>query len=127
MDWRLKTISVIACMSAAGEILTRSIVIPQGLPAIREQRQKCCVYFGTYESLKSRSKPYINAEICEKYMCTVFLLRLNELRRLEDFAEENVMLLMDTCLSHIGEVILIFHRGARVRIITWPPHTTQIS
>jgi hypothetical protein len=77
--------------------------------------------------LKSRSKPYIDAKVCEKYISTVFLPHLNEWRRLEEFVEENPILLMDNCLSHIGEVILIFHRNAKVRIITCPPHTTQIT
>jgi hypothetical protein len=65
-------------MSAAGKSLRRSIVIPQNLPAICEQRQKWCVDFGTDHSLKSRSKPYIDAKVCEKYISTVFLPHLNE-------------------------------------------------
>jgi hypothetical protein len=113
-------------MSVAEESLTPSIVMVQDLPAIREQLKKCCVHLGTYFTLKSRSKPYIDAKIYEKYIHTMFLPHLNELGSLEEFAEENAILLMDNSLSHIGEVILILLRDARVRIITWPTHTTQI-
>jgi hypothetical protein len=52
-------------------------------------------------------------------------LNLDELRSLEQFAHEDAVLLMDNCPSHVGEVILDFLRDARVRVITWPPHTTQ--
>jgi hypothetical protein len=45
--------------------------------------------------LKGRAKPYINAEIFLEYIRTAFLSILNELRSLEEFAEENAVRLMD--------------------------------
>ena len=122
----LKHVSVIACVSAAGESLTPYIVTSQDSPAVREHLKKRGVRFGTDFILKPCQKPYINAQIFEEYIRTVFLPNLNELRSLEQFAEEDAVLLMDNCPSHVGEVILTLLRDARVRVITWPPHTTQI-
>jgi hypothetical protein len=122
----LKHVSVIACVSAAGESLTPYIVTSQDSAKLREQLRKRGVRFGTDFILRGRSKPYINAEIFEEYIRTVFLPNLNELRSLEQFADEDAVLLMDNCSSHIGKVILALLRDARVRVITWPPHTTQI-
>jgi hypothetical protein len=56
----------------------------------------------------------------------VFIPNLNELRNLEQFADEDAVLLMDNCPRHVGDVILNLLREERVRVITWPPHTTQI-
>jgi hypothetical protein len=56
----------------------------------------------------------------------VFLPNLNELQSLEEFAGENIVLLMDNCSSHVGEEVLSLLRDARVRAITLAPHTTHI-
>jgi hypothetical protein len=101
-------------------------VTSQDSPVVRAQLKKRGARFGTAFILKSRAKPYINAEIFEEYICTVFLPNLDELRSLEEFATEDAILLMDNCPSHVGEVILSLLRDARVRGITWPPHTTKI-
>jgi hypothetical protein len=45
--------------------------------------------------LKARAKPYINAEIFLEYIRTVFLPNLNELRSLEEFGNEDAVVLMD--------------------------------
>jgi hypothetical protein len=45
--------------------------------------------------LKGRSKSYINAEIFEEYLPTVFLPNLDELRTLDQFEEEEAILMMD--------------------------------
>jgi hypothetical protein len=57
----LKHVSVIACVSAAGESLTPYIVTSQDSPSLREQLKRRGVRFGTDFILKSRAKPYINA------------------------------------------------------------------
>jgi hypothetical protein len=72
----LKHVSVIACLSAAH---------------VREQLKKHGVRFGTDFLLKGRAKPYINDEIFLKYIRMVFLPNLNELRSLEQFADEDAV------------------------------------
>jgi hypothetical protein len=84
------------------------------------------VRFGTDLILEAPRKPYINAECFLEYIRTVFLPNLNELRTLEEFADEDAVLLMDNCPSEVGEEILSLLRDAPVLIITWTPHTTHI-
>jgi hypothetical protein len=110
----LKHVSVIARISAAGESLIPYIVTSQDSLHVREQLKKKGVRFGRDLNLKARRKPYISAQC--------FL----ELRILEEFADEDAVLLMSNCPSHVGEEILSLLRDARVRIITWASHTTHI-
>jgi 2-methylisocitrate lyase-like PEP mutase family enzyme len=56
----------------------------------------------------------------------VFLPNLNEMRSLEEFADEDAVLLMDNSSSHVGEEVLSLLRDARVRVITLAPHTARI-
>jgi hypothetical protein len=122
----MKHVSVIACISAAGESLTPYIVTSQDSPALREPLTKGGVRCETDFMLKLRVKAAINAEIFQKYVTTLFLPKLNDLRGLEQFAEEEIILLIDNAPSHVSEVSLRLLRDAKARVITWPPHTTQI-
>jgi hypothetical protein len=119
-------VSIIACVSTGGKSLTPYVVTSQDSPAVRQALKKRGVRLGTDFVLKHRARPYINAEIFEEYIRSVLLPNLNELRNLEGGADEDAVLLMDNCPSHVGEHSLGLLRDAQVRVITWPPHTTQI-
>jgi 2-methylisocitrate lyase-like PEP mutase family enzyme len=84
------------------------------------------VRFGTDLILKQRAKAYVNGEIFLEYICMVFLPNLNKLQSLEEFADEDPVLLMDNRSSHVGEEVLSLLRDAHVRIITWAPHAIHI-
>jgi hypothetical protein len=53
-----------------------------------------------------------------EYIRLVFLPNLNELRSLDQFADEDAILLMDNCPSHVKDDVLNLVRDARVRVIT---------
>jgi hypothetical protein len=122
----VKHISLIACMSAAGKSLTPYMITSQDSLSLREQLRKHGVRFGTDFVLKHNQTPYINAVIFLDYIRTVFLPNLAELRTLDQFADEPAVLLMDNCSSHITNDVLDLLTEARVRVITFAPHTTQI-
>jgi hypothetical protein len=123
---KIKHVSVIACISAAGESLTPYIATSQNSLPVRENLKKRGVRFGTDFILKARSKPYINADFFVDYIRTMFLPNLTELQALEDFTDEDAVLLMDNCPSHVTDEVLRLLRDSRVGVITWAPHTTQI-
>jgi hypothetical protein len=102
----VKHISVIACLSAAGESLTPYIITSQAPTSVREPLKKEGVRLGTDFVLRSNPKPYINTEIFLGYIRTVFLPNLAELRRLDGFAEETGVLLMDNCPSHVMSLMI---------------------
>jgi hypothetical protein len=56
--------------------------------------------------MKSNANPYINAEIFHDYIRAVLLPTLPQLRALDIFVEEIVMLLMNNCLNHIINVMI---------------------
>jgi hypothetical protein len=58
---KVKHVSMIVCISVAGESLTPYIMISQDSPSVREQLKKHGVRLGTDVIVKSNGKPYINA------------------------------------------------------------------
>jgi uncharacterized protein (UPF0276 family) len=61
-----------------------------------------------------------------EYIRTIFHTNLNELRILGEFADEEVILLMDGSQNHVTEAVFALLRDARVRMIIWDPYMTQI-
>jgi hypothetical protein len=107
------------CISVVGESLIPYIVISHDSPALRDTLKKRSVRFGMDFILKSRAKSYINAEIFQEYVTTVFLPNVNELRSIEQFTYEEAVLLIDKYYpSYVSEVTLRLLRDARVRVIT---------
>jgi hypothetical protein len=119
-------ISVIACITAAEESLTSYIIRSQAPTLAQERLKKEGVRFWTDFVVRSNPKPCINAESFHDYIQTVFLPNLAELRALHGFAEETGVLLMDNCPSHVTDEIIGLLTEARVRVITFALHTTQI-
>jgi hypothetical protein len=122
----VKHISVIACISAARDSFTPYIITSQAQMSGQERLKKEGVRFGTNFVLMSNPRPYINVEIFLDYIRTVFLSNLAELWTLDAFTEENGVLLMDICPSHVTDHFIGLFTGARVRVITFARHTTQI-
>jgi hypothetical protein len=108
------------------ESLKPYVVTSHDSPKLQQRLKTRGVRFGTNFVLKSRGKSDINAEIFSEDIRTVFIPNLNELRSLEQFARAEAVLLIDNCPSHVAEVLLDLLLEAGVRVITWPPHTTQI-
>jgi hypothetical protein len=117
---------VIACLSAAGESLTLYLITSQVPKSVQERLKKEGVRFSTDFVSRSNPSPSINAEIFLEYIRTVFLPNLAELRTLDAFTEETGVLVMDNCPSHVTDDIIGLLTEARVRFITFAPHTTQI-
>jgi hypothetical protein len=111
----VKHISVIACVSAAGESLALCIVRSQDSPSVREQLNKHGVRFGTDLITKLNAKPSLTIEIFIDSVQTVFRPTLAELRRSDEVAEEMAVLLMDNCPSHITCVVEIHDESTRVK------------
>jgi hypothetical protein len=122
----VKHISVIAWASAAGESLTPYIITWPASRPVQKWLKKDGVRFGPDFVSRSIPSPYINAEIFLDYIRTVFLPTFGELRTLAAFTEETGVLLMDNCPSHLTDDMIGLLTEARVRVITFAPHTTQI-
>jgi hypothetical protein len=91
----LKHISIIAYLSAGRESIISYIITFHDSESFCNRLKKPRVRFGVDFLLKSRQKPYVNANIFKDYIKCVFISYLNELRSSEQFADQATMLLMD--------------------------------
>jgi hypothetical protein len=114
MNRKVKHISFIICGSAAGETLIPYMITSQDSMCLREALKKRRVRSGTDLILKTTEKAYLNTEIFLEYICMVFMPNLNELRSLEQFADEDAVLLTNNCPTHVGEEVSTILRDARV-------------
>jgi hypothetical protein len=82
----LKHISVVVCISAAGEHMMLFFVSSQANGSVQRRLQVDGSRLGTDLIIKQRDKPYMNVQLFAKYISTVFIPYVEELRSLEKFA-----------------------------------------
>jgi hypothetical protein len=122
----LKQISVIACITAAGEFLTHFIVTSQIWDGIRKRLMSRGVRLGVDFVFRQRTKQYVSRKLFLEDTKTIFVSYLNELRDSEESKACEAVLLMDNCSFHISDDDVVVFTHARVRIITFAPDTTHI-
>jgi hypothetical protein len=76
--------------------------------------------------LRQRSKLYVNGKLFLEYINSTFILYLNELRELEEFAGCEAILLMNNCLLHMGDAVIEVLTRERVGVNIFNLHTTHI-
>jgi hypothetical protein len=122
----VKHISVIACLSAAGESLLLYMVTSQNSSTLQGYLNKQGVRFGRDFALKFSQKPYFNAPIFLASIRTILLPYIDTLRGLAVLAQENAVLLMDDRVSDVSDDVIRILTDARLRVIIFAPHTTQV-
>jgi hypothetical protein len=103
----MKYVSLIVCVSAAGETLIPYMVTSQDSMGLREASKKCRMRFWTDLFLKARETAYVNTDNFLEYIRMVFMLNLNVLRSLEQFAGEDAVLLMITARATSAKRFLL--------------------
>jgi hypothetical protein len=76
--------------------------------------------------LKFNQKPYYNADIFIAYSRTILLLYPDILPGLAILAQEITIFLMTHCSTHVSDDVIRILTEARVGVITFAPHTTQV-
>jgi hypothetical protein len=122
----VRHISVIAYIAAGGEPLTPFVVASHISDGIRKRLTGRGVRLGVDLVLRQWSKPYVSREFFLEYIKTIFLPYLNEPRESEGFEACEAMLLMNDSSSHVLDEVVAVITNARVRFITFAPHTTHI-
>jgi hypothetical protein len=122
----VKGISVIACLSAAGESLFHSIITSQHSLTVQEHLKNPDVRLGRDFALKFNQKPYFNADIFLAYIRTILLPYSDTFRGRAVLAQEVTALLMAPCSAEVSDDLIRILTEARVRVITSAPHTTQV-
>jgi hypothetical protein len=98
----------------------------QAVESIRLRLDESGLRVGRDLVLKHRQKPYVNDELFANYIRAVLLSHLAGLRGNEELSDEEAPLLMDNCSPHLAPTAVQLLTHARVRIITFAPHTTHI-
>jgi hypothetical protein len=117
---------VIPCLSAAGESLFHYIVTSENCPTIQEHLKTQGVLFGRDLALKFKQNTYFNARKFLAYMRITLLPYIDTLRGRAVLAEEIAVLLMAHCSAHVSDDAIGILTEARVRVIAFVPHTTQV-
>jgi hypothetical protein len=122
----VKHISVIACLLAAGESLFHYIMTSQNSPTIQKHLKKQRVRFGRDFALKFNQNTCFNAGIFLAYIRTILLPYIDILRGRAVLAQEIAVLLMAHCSDDVRDHVIRILTEARVRVITFALHTTQV-
>jgi hypothetical protein len=122
----VKHISIVTCISAGGACLTPYVVTSQDSAALRRALEATGMQIGKHLILKRCAKPYVNADLFENSVRTVFLPHLAIARIMQNVRNEEAVLLMDNCSPHLTPAVIDLLSEARVRIVTFALHTTQI-
>jgi hypothetical protein len=122
----VKHISIVTWTSARGECLTLYVVTSLDSVPLHLALEATGMQIGKHLILKRRAKPYVNADLFENYVRTVFLPHLAITRIMQNVRNEEAVLLMDNCSPDFAPVVIDLLSEARVRIVTFAPHTTQI-
>jgi hypothetical protein len=122
----LKHITVVTCVAASGEYLIPYIVTSQDSSALRPDLQARGIEFHRHLEIVPSQKPYVNGKTFANYIKTVFIPYVAKVRRERDIEQEEAALLMDNCPCHVTSEVTTLLTQARVRVITFAPHTTHI-
>jgi hypothetical protein len=122
----VKPVSVIACLPAARESLLHFIAISQISSTVQEHLNKQIIHFGMDFALTFNQKRDFNAGIFFDDVRSIFLPYIDTFRDLALFAHEITVLLMVNCSDHISDYIIRILTEARVFVITFASHTTQV-
>jgi hypothetical protein len=68
----------------------------------------------------------MNSELFHEYISKVLVPYIDELRTNAEFAEKEAVVLMDNCFLHIQCDTLRSLGDHLVKVVTFPPHTSQI-
>jgi hypothetical protein len=122
----LKHISAVTCISAAGEHMTPFMVCSQVNKSVERLLKRQGFRFGVDFIIRKRNKSYMNSQLFSEYISTVLLPYIDELRTNDEFANKEIVLLMDNCCIHVQAETLQMLTNHRVKVITFPPHTSYI-
>jgi hypothetical protein len=122
----VKHISVIAYITARGELLTHFIMILQISDGIRKRLMSRGFRLMVDCVFRQQPKPYVSRKLFLEYIKTTFVPYLNEIRDSEEFEACEAVLFMDNCSPHISDDVVAVLTHARVRIITFATHTAHI-
>jgi hypothetical protein len=120
---RVKHQTMLVCINAAGETLCPLIVTTDrsARGVFRdgiEENVDLQVHLGT--------SAYVNAAVFYSYLDEVLIRRIEDFREANGLPESPAVLFMDNCSSHLTREVIDLLSSHKVKIITFPPHSSGI-
>jgi hypothetical protein len=122
----LKYISAVCCVSADGKSMTPFMVSSQVIDPVMEKLKFWGNCMGLDFILEHRQKPYMTAGLSQHDVTTVLIRVINEMRKNDAFAGKPTILVMDDSSIDRTPASLMTLREHNLKLINFPPHTTQI-
>jgi hypothetical protein len=116
----VKYVSVVACISASGAVLSAHVVMSDDSAAVRRALEAEGMQIGRHLNLivKHHDTPDVNVEFFEDYLRSVFLPHLMIIRAVKDLREEDAVRLIDNCSLHITSLGLSSN-FSRLHVCAW--------
>jgi hypothetical protein len=121
-----KHMSVICCASTARESLMPFVVSSQVNDKVIEMLKIEGFRMGVDMVLEHRQKAYVTATLFQQYETSVLIPFIERLRTNLEFTGKSVIVFLDNCFMHMRPEVLATLRHHNVKVITFPPDTTQI-
>jgi transposase len=120
---RVKHQTLLVCINAAGEMLCPLIVStdPATNGVFRDGIEE-----GVDLKVQIARSAYVDANIFCNYLRDVMIPKIEELRETNGITNEPAVLLIDNCSAHTSTEVIELLSHHRVKVITFPPHTTGI-
>jgi hypothetical protein len=122
----LKHMSVICCVSAAGESLTPFVVSSQVNDKVIETLKIEEFRMGVDMVLEHRQKACVTAILFRHYVTSGLIPFIEKLQIDPEFTGKSAILLLDNCSIHTRPEVLATLREHSMKVIAFPPHATQI-
>jgi hypothetical protein len=122
---RQRHITLLACVSAAGDTLTP-------MPMTRNPIRDCLWSHGLRQNededvmVRQRNPAYIGEQLFFEYISNVLIPYVSSVRSRQELADEPAVLLMDPALPHTAERVLQILRQNKIIALTFPEHTTNL-
>jgi hypothetical protein len=121
----LQHLSVVACISVAGEHTTPFFVSSQVNPTVERPLKSKGLRLNVDLILKHQNKPCMSSQLFAEYISTVLLPYVDELQSNEECADKEAVPLMYNCSVHVQGDTLQMLADHRVKVLKFPPHTTH--
>ena len=120
---RHRHVTLLACVSAAGDALTPMLITGN---TIRESLWGHGLRPDEDVMIRRRNPAYLDGELFYEYISTVLIPYVSSLRGRPQLVHQAAVLLMDSALPHTSERILRILGENNIIALTFPAHTTNL-
>ena len=120
---KLQHMTMLVCVSCAGDALTPVLILKNPLPKDFEETG---TRLGEDVIIKQRNKPYMDEDLFFEYITTVLIPYIDKLREMEMYSNEKALIMMDSASCHCSQRILTKLDKNNILALVYPSHTSNL-